>query len=649
MLSAVRKLFRRDAAAPVVAPQAASWRTQGNEALAAGDLERAQSCYLQGTQPPPGNPMAWLNLGYVQLERGEHEQARISLRTAESLLPADDPALPDVWALVGRERQERGEWGAAAAAYRRVVERIPLHDGAWRELGQVYELQGQLADAETAYTRALAVRGDFELALRDLARVLLRQDKAAEALPLIERCLKLAQPEPETHVLHARALWLLSRWPETVAAADRALATGYDADAMTVRGLALTALRRPEEALACHDEVLAHDPDAIVALIDSARALLHLRRFDEALARADRAVALDPGRRDAAMVKALVLNAQLRCGEALEIFERELARGDNDPEVVFNASFVHLLLGDLERGWQGQEARWNVRLGGTFNRQPDFGAPPWRGESLSGRTLLLYAEQGLGDSLQFLRYVPPLAVQAARIYLVVQEPLLGLLGERPANVELLRQDAPRPRVDFACALMSLPAVLNTTLDSIPQAVPYLAAPAMDLAKWRERLGPRRGLRVGLVWSGNPKHANDYNRSIPLAVVRAAADSAGKEVEFVSLQKEVRASDADVLRDWPALRHLGDELETFGDTAAVATLLDRVISVDTSVAHLVGALGRPLSVLLPSCPDWRWLLDRDDSPWYPTATLYRQPAPGEWGPPMVRAIAEAGTAHPHRED
>lgn len=633
MLDSLRRLFQRPSG-----PVASNWRQRGNEALGRGDLATAASCYQEGTSPAPGDPLAWLNLAFVQLETSQPEAARASLRQAESLLPLQAKEMVDLWALAGREAQERSAWNEAEQAYRRVVERQPRHELAWRELGQVCEMQGRLAEAEHAYRRAIAVRGDFELAARDLARMLLRQERAAEALPLIDRCLSQAIPDREAFLLQARATFLLGRMQEALLAADRALSMGRDLDGLTLRGLALTGLRRSEEAVACYDIALSLQPDAVMPLIDSARSLMRLGEVDEALARVERAHVLAPGRRDAAILRATLLAAQLRCREALDLLEREIARGDDDPELVYSASFVYLLAGDFERGWAAQEARWRVRIDGNLNRQPDFGAPEWQGEDLEGRAILLFAEQGLGDSIQFLRYVPQVAARAATVYLVVQELLWPLLGCLPANVKTIAS-GDLPEIDFACALMSLPTRFATRLETIPGQIPYLTAPTERLDAWRSRLGVSTRRRVGVVWSGNARHANDRNRSLTLAQVRQAAAIAGHEVEFFSLQKETRAADEAVMHEWEGLRHFGPQLRDFGDTAALVMLMDLVISVDTSVAHLTGALGRPLSLLLPYAPDWRWLVGRTDSPWYSTAKLYRQHVAGDWSAPLAQAMAE----------
>jgi tetratricopeptide (TPR) repeat protein len=638
MFGAVRKLFQRPTAPQgVEVPSAAApdWRKQGNEALARGDLEAAANLYRQGTTLPPGSAIAWLNLGYTQLELLQREAARESLRQAESLLAATAPELPDVWALMGRERQECGDWAGAETAYRRVVERVPTHELVWRELGQVCEKQRRYEDAQLAYTRAVALRGDFELAVRDLARLLLRLERDEEALPLIERCLASPQPDPADHVLHAHALWRSGRLVDGLAAADRGVAAGAGEPALHMRGILLTTLGRAEEGLACQAEVLARNPKSVLALVDSARALMRLGRFDEALARLDRALEIEPGRRDALSNKAIIFVEQLRCHEALALVENELGGGADTPDAAFLAGVVHLQLGDLKRGFEGYEARWGLWRNGAVRRKPRFAVPEWSGEPLENRSILLYVEQGLGDTLQFLRFVPEVARRAGRVWLEVQSPIWPVLPELPPNVELVRPDQ-RREINYVLSILSLPRVLGTTMETLPNKVPYLRVPPDRRAYWQQRLGPRKAMRVGMVWSGNPDQNNDHHRSIALERFLPLVPSG---VEFFSLQKVVREGDRDALASFPGgISHFGEELANFGDTAALAAEMDLVISVCTSVAHLAGGLGLPTAVLLCHSPDWRWLLEREDSPWYPTARLFRQPRTGDWETVIEQVMA-----------
>jgi hypothetical protein len=316
--------------------------------------------------------------------------------------------------------------------------------------------------------------------------------------------------------------------------------------------------------------------------------------------------------------------------EALADFEAALVKGPEFPEAHFEAAMTRLTLGDFDAGWKAYEWRWKT---GTFaSQRRQFRCPLWLGDApVSGKTLLLHAEQGLGDTIQFIRYAPLLAGRGAKVVCEVQPELRSLLSQFD-NIQIVAQGEPLPPFDLHCPLLSLPLAFATKPGTIPAAVPYLAPAAERLAHWRDRL-PQQRPRAGFVWSGSPSHKNDRNRSIPLARLAALFDD--PPLRCFSLQSELRDADNEVLRGLPNLVHLGAGLRDFADTAAVISLLDVVISVDTSVAHLAGALGKPVVILLPYAADFRWMRGRDDSPWYPTAKLLRQPAFGDWDSVIAR--------------
>jgi hypothetical protein len=288
--------------------------------------------------------------------------------------------------------------------------------------------------------------------------------------------------------------------------------------------------------------------------------------------------------------------------------------------------YLNLLMGDFEPGWREREWRWKCAAFGLKNR--NFPQPLWHGDApLDGKTILIYSDEGFGDAIQFSRYIPLAAARGGHVILEVEAALTRLMSGLSGLGDCLVKPASKlPEFDLHCPLSTLPLAFRTTLETIPSGVPYLAAPAAAVAEWEARLGPRTRPRVGLVWSGNPKHRRDLQRSLPL---RALSSILELDASFVSLQKDVRADDEIVLRERNDVLKIDELLQDFADTAALIPCLDLVITVDTSVAHLAGALGRPVWLLLPFTPDWRWLLDREDSPWYPTARLFRQSQPREW--------------------
>jgi hypothetical protein len=295
---------------------------------------------------------------------------------------------------------------------------------------------------------------------------------------------------------------------------------------------------------------------------------------------------------------------------------------------------TRLTLGDFDGGWKEYEWRW--KTGALAAQRRQFKAPLWLGDApVSGKTILLHAEQGFGDTIQFIRYAPLLASRGAKVVCEVQPELLSLLS-RFDGIDVIAKGEPLPPFDLHCPLLSLPFAFGTKLETIPASIPYLAPSAERLAHWRDRL-PRGGPRAGFVWSGSSSHKNDSNRSIPLA--RLAALFADPSLACFSLQCELRDADNEALRGLPNLVQLGGGLRDFADTAAVISLLDVVISVDTSVAHLAGALGKPVVILLPYAADFRWMRGCDETPWYPTAKLFRQPAFGDWDSVIARLSDE----------
>jgi hypothetical protein len=359
-----------------------------------------------------------------------------------------------------------------------------------------------------------------------------------------------------------------------------------------------------------------------------------LDQFESALQSYLRAISLDPSYVEAHNNLGNALVKLFQIEEAITSYDQALAVDSSYVEAYWNKALALLQLGRFSEGWVLHESRWAKPSFQPIVR--NFAQPIWDGSfSVADKTLLLHAEQGLGDTLQFVRYVEMVQSLGARLVVEVQAPLAPLL-EGLEGVTLVKQGDPLPPFECHCPLMSLPLAFQTTLSSIPSAVPYLKPSSEKERFWAEKLGSTSGLRVGLVWSGDPRHQNDKNRSIPLAELMAALPPG---CAYVSLQSEIRDSDRQALDDCDRLVHFGSELTDFSDTAALCAQMDLVVCVDTSVAHLSGALGKPTFLLLPYNPDWRWLLNRTDSPWYPTMQLYRQAQLGSWQSALEKVIAD----------
>jgi hypothetical protein len=350
-----------------------------------------------------------------------------------------------------------------------------------------------------------------------------------------------------------------------------------------------------------------------------------LRRFDDALVSYDKAIALKSDFADAFCNRGAALHRLKRLDEALASYDRAITHKPDFADGYRYRALIRLSMGRYGEGWKDNEWRWGAK---DFpSKRPNCKAPTWQGEDLSGRHLLVFSEQGFGDVIQFVRYLPLLAERKCKITLLAPAKLVTLLRLSSEQIEVTSDLRDLKSIDFQVPLMSLPFVFNTRLETIPSKIPYVFASPERVKVWQERLPKSRAARVGIGWAGNPIFRGDKSRSIGLPHLVPLLSVPG--VQFISLQKDLRSGDEELLRQHPQVIHLGDRLDDFAETAAIMSLLDLVISSDTAPVHLAGALGRPVWVLLQDVPDWRWLLDRDDSPWYPSAKLFRQPAAGDW--------------------
>ena len=384
-------------------------------------------------------------------------------------------------------------------------------------------------------------------------------------------------------------------------------------------GLALQFLGCFEEAAESLERALALDPGIAIAHTNLGNVRQAQGRLAEAVACHELALAIEPMNPEAYSNLGGVLDLQGKLMESMAAYDRALALKPDFAVALFNRSLLRLRRGDFVLGLPDYEHRWHL------NKRRDFREPQWHGEPLRGARILLYSEQGLGDTVQFLRYVPLVHAAGGQVILEVQPQMRRLAAQLPGAVELICSGEPLPPFNWHCPLMSLPLAFGTTLDTIPAKVPYLAIP-QEADAIRALPGEGRGLRAGIAWAGSPAHLRDRFRSIPLELLRPLFGLAG--AQFFSLQLGSAAT-AELISVGASVIDLAPKIEDMADTAALIARLDLVIAVDTAVAHLAGALGKPVWVMLPLVPDWRWLLDREDSPWYPTMRLFRQSALGDW--------------------
>jgi tetratricopeptide (TPR) repeat protein len=527
--------------------------------------------------------------------------------------------------------------------------------------------QGHLREAEQHYAAILNEDQRHFDALHLLGLARYQQGRAIEALQLLTAALDARPNSSDALSNYGLVLAALECHEEALENFDKVLALDCDhANALNNRGLTLAALGRFADALASWGRALEINPNHLEALHSRGNALYKLKYLDAALADYDRALVLQPNNLDVLNNRGGVLVELGQLDEAVDSYDRGLSIAPKSPVLLINKgnvladrhkfefalsnyaeaaateamrpeakwcqSLVRLRLGQFAQGWREFEWRWQQASWAPQRR--NFIERLWLGrEPLAGRTILLHAEQGFGDTLQFVRYAKLVAGLGPIVLLEVQSSLKPLLSNVAGVAQTLARGDPLPPFDLHCPLMSLPLAFGTSLGSIPAEAPYLHAPADRLARWRDRLGEKRSLRVGIAWAGSALHKNNHQRSI--ALDRFAALLAAPEIEFVSVQKDIAPADAAILSGHANVIHIGGELHDFADTAAVISYLDLVVSADTSVVHLAGALGRPVWVLVPFSPDFRWLLGREDSPWYPTARLFRQPRLGDWESVIAR--------------
>lgn len=493
----------------------------------------------------------------------------------------------------------RGELDAAATLYLQIIRAEPQHFDALHMLG-VYSLQtGNLPSAHKLIRQAIAVNPQDALAQVHLSAVLQKLGRHEEALLAIQQALTLA-PDHQLALENAAAL--------------------LSAD-----------LKRPQEALPLLEHALRLNSDNATAWNNMGYALVELRRCDEALLCLERALQLRPDSALAWYNQGNALQLQNRLGEALRSYDAALALQPDMIDAHFAQSLCRLLAGDLAQGLPQYE--WRCRKPAFHSRHT--AQARWLGDTpLAGQTLLVDAEQGFGDTLHMARYLPQLAAQGARVILRVQPALLPLLAGS-LHAEVQADTTPLPAYDCHIPMLSLPLALGAMRGNFAADAPYVQADEARSAQWQARLGARGLPRVGLAWAGNPRHDNDRQRSIPLAQLCRLLTP---DREFISLQRDLRAADRLLLARTPALRAYADAQTDFAETAALVAQLDLVICVDTAIAHLAGAMDKPVWLLLPFAPDWRWMLEREDSPWYPSMRLFRQRRDGDWDEVIDRVAA-----------
>jgi tetratricopeptide (TPR) repeat protein len=602
---------------------------------ARGARAEAETLLRRGLAQSPAAGRLRCNLARLQLEQDRLDEAAANFTRA---LP-----LPEVVAVahcgLGIVRRRQGRLAEAEALFRDALQRDPALGDAHNEIGLLQRQAGLLAEAEHSFREAIRVQPALAAAHLNLGALLLDTDRLDAAEAALAEALAL-RPEWADALYYRGAL---DRRCGRLDAAEAALRRAIALDSRHAAALATLAFiladekrldeQRAEEAERMFRAALAADPGYIEARVGFARLLWQQRRESEARTETETALQEAPESAEAVNLRGVMWETDCVLGPALADYRRALALDPQSADANFNLGRLLLLEGEFAAGWEGYE--WRLKT--SRAKRDFFGATHWDGSPLGGKTILLHAEQGLGDTLQLCRYVPLVAERGGEVILAVQPPLAPVLAQLPgARTIAVGEDW--PETDFLMPLASLPRLFTHDFASIPAAGGYLAAPGAVLARWRSRLPPKTAARcIGLVWAGNPEQQMDRNRSAPFAALLPLLDLPG--IAWFSLQVGARAADIAAQGAAARLVDLGSEIGDFADTAALLSLLDLVITVDTSVAHLAGALGRPGWVMLSALPDWRWHLGRSDSPWYQSLRLFRQPRRGDWGS-VVGEVAAA---------
>ncbi len=592
----------------------------------AGTPGAAESAYRDVLDIAPDHPIALRLLGMLYLGTGRPRAARDTLARAIAVAP-DDADARTAWADAGAAL---GDHETAIAAYRAILADHPGLHAARVNLANALRTIGDTAGAIAECRMALATAPRLLQAHITLGASLLSAGKVVEAIGAWRAAVAIDPASAQARAGYAMALLHDRRAIDALDAAMRACESGPDfAEAWFVAGAAERALLRYGPAKASLDRAVALDPDHAHARLALGNTLADLDDLAGAEREMRAAIAIDPAIPEAHASLGFLLTALGDTQGAIAACDTAIALAPSFARAYWNRSSAYLLEGDFAHGFADYEER---------RRDPLFAAdfagangPEWDGTPLAGRTLLVLAEQGLGDAIQFARFLPAVAARGGRVILACAPTLIPLLRRLPGLADVVSRDGPPPLHDCFVFQMSLPRLLGTSLATIPQPRFYLTADSARALSLPAQPPGRR--RIGLVWAGNPEHHNDARRSIPTRALAPLAELEG--IDWVNLQRGARGPELTLMHRLPAP---ASRITDFADTAALVDTLDLVIAVDTSVAHLAGAMGKPVWILLPHAPDWRWMLHREDTPWYASARLFRQHYAGEWDEVIVRVAA-----------
>ena len=556
------------------------------EHFQAGKLQQAENIYKEILKVEPNNVDALHFLGILHYQLGNYDSA-INYFKEVLLL---DPTNADAYYNLGIAFERKGQLDKAITCYQKTIELTPSSADAYNNLGLILQEKGQLDEAITSYRRALQLNPNYFYAYYNLGNALKRKGQLDKAITCYQKTIEL---NPSS------------------------------ADAYNNLGSALQEKGQLDKAITCYQKTIELNPSLADAYNNLGTALQEKGQLDEAITSYQRVLQLDPNYIVAYNNLGLALQEKGQLDEAITSYQRALQLNPNDAYTHLNMSLTFLLAGNYKEGWK--EFEWRQKLDEHFKH--NFLQPLWDGSDITGRTILLYTEQGLGDAIQFIRYAPLVAEYGARVFIECRKELKALFKNVGGVYKVIAHGEQLPEFDVHYPLMSLPVIFSTTLESIPSNVPYIRADPILVQKWREKIHQENShLRIGLVWASGPGGLSK-RKSLNLNILSPLAQL--NNISFYSLQKGEVAKQTKCPPIGMRLFDYMEEIDDFSDTAALIENLDLVISVDTAVAHLAGALGKPIWTLISFEPVWQWMLQREDNQWYPTMRLFRQPSPGDW--------------------
>jgi tetratricopeptide (TPR) repeat protein len=596
-----------------------------------GQHAQARACIGQALRLRPDFAEAHYNLGNVLRDQGQLAEAQTCYRQALRLKPDYAKAHYNL----GNVLKAQGQLAEAQACYQQALHLEPVFAEAHYNLGVVLHDQGQLAEAQACYQQALRLKPDLAAAHNNLGHVLHKQGRLTEAQASYQQALRYQPDSIEAHYNLGVVLQEQGQLAEAQASYERALRLKPDlAAAHNNLGHLLQEQEQLEEARACYQQAVRLQPDFVEAYSNLGSILPDLGQLEEARACLHQALRLKPDSVEAHNSLGNVLQEQGKFEEALASYQEALRLQPDYALAHWNRALAYLLAGDFEQGWREYEWRWQLKE----LAPPRFPQPLWDGSPLHGQTILLYGERGFGDTIQFIRYAPLVQARGGYVVVACEPELVSLLARCPGIDRLLPHGNALPPFDvYVSILTSLPGILGMTLATIPAQVPYVFVDAERIDAWRQELSSLSAFKIGIAWDGDPKLRQFFvKKCIPLAEFAPLGRLEG--VRLFGLQKGPATKQLQSVAELFPVTDLSSRLETFVETAAVIQNLDLVITADVAVAHLAGALGVPVWVALCFVPDWRWQLEREDSPWYPTMRLFRQKERGNWAEVFTRITA-----------